>query len=226
MGDSVPEKVKTKIIEILYSWTVAFPNEAKISDAYQTLRRQGKRVFVSLLKYTLYALSTSHIGWYERPHSPTFSTGLITSDPELPADRMLIPSPPTRAKNPVFDNEDMGKVWPDVVFVAVWVWQLCGQGGMARTDSSLCLLTAAGRTSEEQKPRGPSGGQQTHQEHGEGGEETHHSHRLKLHDKLFIRQLVAIALCTWTLFSFYWNSYSLTYHKYLILSIACRLLQC
>lgn len=118
MGDSVPEKVKTKIIEILYSWTVAFPNEAKISDAYQTLRRQGKRVFVPLLKHTLYALSTSYIGWYEPPHSPPFFTGLITSDPELPADRMLIPSPPTRAKNPVFDNEDMGKVWPDV-FVAV-----------------------------------------------------------------------------------------------------------
>uniref|UniRef100_A0AAY5KKF2 Golgi associated, gamma adaptin ear containing, ARF binding protein 3b n=1 Tax=Esox lucius TaxID=8010 RepID=A0AAY5KKF2_ESOLU len=42
MGDGVPEKVKTKIIELLYSWTVAFPNEAKINEAYQTLRRQGK----------------------------------------------------------------------------------------------------------------------------------------------------------------------------------------
>ena len=43
MGDSVPEKVKMKIIEMLYSWTVVFPNEAKISEAYQTLRRQGER---------------------------------------------------------------------------------------------------------------------------------------------------------------------------------------
>lgn len=41
MGDSAPEKVKRKIVEMLYSWTVAFPNEAKISEAYQTLRRQG-----------------------------------------------------------------------------------------------------------------------------------------------------------------------------------------
>lgn len=32
------------------------------------------------------------------------------SDPELTADKTLIPSPPTRPKNPVFDNEDMGKV--------------------------------------------------------------------------------------------------------------------
>ncbi|KAL2101161.1 hypothetical protein ACEWY4_002922 [Coilia grayii] len=81
LGDSVPEKVKTKIIEILYSWTVAFPNEAKIGEAYQTLRRQG----------------------------------LITSDPELPADRMLLPSPPTRTKNPVFDNEDMGKLLAELL---------------------------------------------------------------------------------------------------------------
>ena len=42
MGDNVPEKVKAKTIEMLYSWTVAFPNEAKISEAYDTLRRQGK----------------------------------------------------------------------------------------------------------------------------------------------------------------------------------------
>lgn len=41
MGDSAPEKVKMKIVEMLYSWTVAFPNEAKISEAYQTLKRQG-----------------------------------------------------------------------------------------------------------------------------------------------------------------------------------------
>uniref|UniRef100_A0A671PZ78 ADP-ribosylation factor-binding protein GGA3-like n=1 Tax=Sinocyclocheilus anshuiensis TaxID=1608454 RepID=A0A671PZ78_9TELE len=76
MGDSVSDKVKNKIIEMLYSWTVVFPNEAKIADAYQTLKRQG----------------------------------LVMSDPELTVDKTLIPSPPTRPKNPVFDNEDMGKV--------------------------------------------------------------------------------------------------------------------
>lgn len=36
--------------------------------------------------------------------------GLVSRDPELPLDRTLIPSPPTRPKHPVFDNEDMGKV--------------------------------------------------------------------------------------------------------------------
>ncbi|KAA8585023.1 hypothetical protein FQN60_003717 [Etheostoma spectabile] len=67
MGDSAPEKVKLKIVEMLYSWTVAFPNETKISEAYQTLRRQG----------------------------------LVTHDPELPLDKTLIPSPPTRPKHPL-----------------------------------------------------------------------------------------------------------------------------
>uniref|UniRef100_A0A8C4DYX6 Golgi associated, gamma adaptin ear containing, ARF binding protein 3b n=1 Tax=Dicentrarchus labrax TaxID=13489 RepID=A0A8C4DYX6_DICLA len=81
MGDSTPEKVKLKIVEMLYSWTVAFPNEAKIGEAYQTLRRQG----------------------------------LVTRDPELPLDRTLIPSPPTRPKHPVFDNEDMGKLLAELL---------------------------------------------------------------------------------------------------------------
>ncbi|KAM3598051.1 uncharacterized protein V6R79_012835 [Siganus canaliculatus] len=81
MGDSAPEKVKLKIIEMMYSWTVAFPNEAKISEAYQTLRRQG----------------------------------LVTHDPEIPLDRTLIPSPPTRPKHPVFDNEDMGKLLAELL---------------------------------------------------------------------------------------------------------------
>ncbi|KAM7372090.1 hypothetical protein PAMP_009285 [Pampus punctatissimus] len=81
MGDTAPEKVKMKIVEMLYSWTVAFPNEAKISEAYQTLRRQG----------------------------------LVTRDPELPLDRTLIPSPPTRPKHPVFDNEDMGKLLAELL---------------------------------------------------------------------------------------------------------------
>ncbi|KAI3359904.1 hypothetical protein L3Q82_014263, partial [Scortum barcoo] len=81
MGNTAPEKVKTRIVEMLYSWTVAFPNEAKIGEAYQTLRRQG----------------------------------LVTQDPELPLDRTLIPSPPTRPKHPVFDNEDMGKLLAELL---------------------------------------------------------------------------------------------------------------
>jgi ADP-ribosylation factor-binding protein GGA len=37
----VSEKVKTKVIELLFSWTLALPEEAKIKDAYHMLKRQG-----------------------------------------------------------------------------------------------------------------------------------------------------------------------------------------
>ncbi|XP_010629073.1 ADP-ribosylation factor-binding protein GGA3 isoform X3 [Fukomys damarensis] len=76
LGDRVSEKVKTKVIELLYSWTVALPEEAKIKDAYHMLKRQG----------------------------------IVQSDPPIPVDRTLIPSPPARPKNPVFDDEEKSKL--------------------------------------------------------------------------------------------------------------------
>ncbi|KAG7239252.1 hypothetical protein INR49_029393 [Caranx melampygus] len=41
LGDKVSEKVKTKVIQMLYSWTVSLPDEAKICEAYQMLKSQG-----------------------------------------------------------------------------------------------------------------------------------------------------------------------------------------
>ncbi|XP_008829643.1 ADP-ribosylation factor-binding protein GGA3 isoform X2 [Nannospalax galili] len=76
LGDRVSEKVKTKVIELLYSWTLALPEEAKIKDAYHMLKRQG----------------------------------IVQSDPPIPMDRTLIPSPPPRPKNPVFDDEEKSKL--------------------------------------------------------------------------------------------------------------------
>ncbi|XP_034264571.2 ADP-ribosylation factor-binding protein GGA3 isoform X2 [Pantherophis guttatus] len=75
LGDRVSEKVKTKIIELLYSWTVALPDESKIKDAYYMLKRQG----------------------------------IVLSDPVIPVEKTLIPSPPPRPKNPVFDDEEKSK---------------------------------------------------------------------------------------------------------------------
>ncbi|XP_066090098.1 ADP-ribosylation factor-binding protein GGA3 isoform X2 [Saccopteryx bilineata] len=76
LGDRVSEKVKTKVIELLYSWTLALPEELKIKDAYHMLKRQG----------------------------------IVQSDPLIPVDRTLIPSPPPRPKNPVFDDEEKSKL--------------------------------------------------------------------------------------------------------------------
>ncbi|KAM7009707.1 ADP-ribosylation factor-binding protein GGA3a [Tautogolabrus adspersus] len=41
LGDKVSEGVKVKVIEMLYSWTVSLPDEAKICEAYQMLKSQG-----------------------------------------------------------------------------------------------------------------------------------------------------------------------------------------
>ncbi|XP_063057855.1 ADP-ribosylation factor-binding protein GGA3a [Engraulis encrasicolus] len=75
LGDRVSHQVKTKVIEMLYSWSVALPDEAKIAEAYQMLKRQG----------------------------------IVTVDPDVPVDRTLMPSPPVRPKNPVFENEEKSK---------------------------------------------------------------------------------------------------------------------
>ncbi|CAF91904.1 unnamed protein product [Tetraodon nigroviridis] len=41
LGSRSPEPVKKKVLELIYSWTVALPDEAKITDAYQMLKKQG-----------------------------------------------------------------------------------------------------------------------------------------------------------------------------------------
>ncbi|XP_035260259.1 ADP-ribosylation factor-binding protein GGA3-like [Anguilla anguilla] len=81
LGDRVSEKVKMKVIEMLFSWAVALPDEAKINEAYQMLKRQG----------------------------------IVTTDPEIPVDKTLIPSPPARPRNPVFENEEKSKLLAELL---------------------------------------------------------------------------------------------------------------
>lgn len=42
LGSRTSEKVKNKISELLYSWTVGLPEEVKIAEAYQMLKKQGE----------------------------------------------------------------------------------------------------------------------------------------------------------------------------------------
>ncbi|XP_072260017.1 ADP-ribosylation factor-binding protein GGA3 isoform X2 [Pyxicephalus adspersus] len=76
LGDRVSEKVKSKVVGLLYSWTVALPEENKIKDAYQMLKRQG----------------------------------IVLLDPVIPVDHTLIPSPPARPKNPIFDDDERSRL--------------------------------------------------------------------------------------------------------------------
>lgn len=41
LGSWTTDKVKGRVIEVLFSWTVWFPEDIKIRDAYQMLRKQG-----------------------------------------------------------------------------------------------------------------------------------------------------------------------------------------
>ncbi|XP_072299821.1 ADP-ribosylation factor-binding protein GGA1-like [Eucyclogobius newberryi] len=41
LGSRSPEPVKKKVLELIFSWTLALPDEAKITDAYQMLKKQG-----------------------------------------------------------------------------------------------------------------------------------------------------------------------------------------
>ncbi|XP_020508958.1 ADP-ribosylation factor-binding protein GGA1 isoform X2 [Labrus bergylta] len=41
LGTRAPEPVKKKVLEIVYSWTVSLPDETKIAEAYQMLKKQG-----------------------------------------------------------------------------------------------------------------------------------------------------------------------------------------
>ncbi|XP_034566758.1 ADP-ribosylation factor-binding protein GGA1-like [Notolabrus celidotus] len=41
LGSRSPEPVKKKVLELIYSWTLGLPDEAKISDAYTMLKKQG-----------------------------------------------------------------------------------------------------------------------------------------------------------------------------------------
>lgn len=43
LGSRTSEKVKSKILELMYSWTLGLPHEVKISEAYQMLKKQGER---------------------------------------------------------------------------------------------------------------------------------------------------------------------------------------
>ncbi|KAG7277278.1 hypothetical protein CRUP_036947 [Coryphaenoides rupestris] len=41
LGSRAPEPVKKKVLEVMYSWTLGLPDETKIVDAYQMLKKQG-----------------------------------------------------------------------------------------------------------------------------------------------------------------------------------------
>lgn len=122
LGSRSPEPVKKKVLELIYSWTLALPDEAKISDAYQMLKKQGERLCLSD-KWKIYLLKLFE---GSRDFNPCYNkarknyknnelnswsvfTGIIKQDPELPPDKLLN-LPPPRPKNAIFEDEEKSKV--------------------------------------------------------------------------------------------------------------------
>lgn len=75
LGTRAPEKVKNKVLELMFSWTVGLPDELKITEAYHMLKKQG----------------------------------ILKQDPVLPKEELL-PSPPPRPKNAMFEDEEKSKL--------------------------------------------------------------------------------------------------------------------
>lgn len=41
MGAHTPESVRRRVLELMYTWTIQYPREAKIKEAYEMLKKQG-----------------------------------------------------------------------------------------------------------------------------------------------------------------------------------------
>uniref|UniRef100_UPI00358F7CFB ADP-ribosylation factor-binding protein GGA1-like n=1 Tax=Myxine glutinosa TaxID=7769 RepID=UPI00358F7CFB len=80
LGARSTAKVKNKIVELMYSWTVGISNETKIQDAYKMLKRQGVI--------------------QQDPKLPNDNQGYFAPPPP----------PPPRPSNPLFEDEEKSKL--------------------------------------------------------------------------------------------------------------------
>ena len=50
LGNETPDVVRKRIQELLYSWKVGLPNEPKIAEAYEMLKKQGTdNIFIIII---------------------------------------------------------------------------------------------------------------------------------------------------------------------------------
>uniref|UniRef100_A0A2I3FU66 Golgi associated, gamma adaptin ear containing, ARF binding protein 1 n=1 Tax=Nomascus leucogenys TaxID=61853 RepID=A0A2I3FU66_NOMLE len=90
LGSRTSEKVKNKILELLYSWTVGLPEEVKIAEAYQMLKKQGWGVTRAYPPLPHHELGLQQL------------QGLLNDT--------TFPLPPPRPKNVIFEDEEKSKM--------------------------------------------------------------------------------------------------------------------
>lgn len=112
LGDTLSEKVKAKVIAMLYSWTVSLPDEAKISQAYQMLKSQGENDVGDFQKWLSQGWNRVWRCRRKPSEDPLLSfviLDVLSADPEisLDADASM---PSLRQQSPVFGDEKKNKV--------------------------------------------------------------------------------------------------------------------
>lgn len=108
------EKMKAKVITMMYSWTVSLPHEAKICEAYHLLKSQGERVarptYILTEHWAQIVLETCLSSFQRTLAVCCCFLGIVLADPEIPRDATLTAPPSPQPKNPVFDDERKSKV--------------------------------------------------------------------------------------------------------------------
>ena len=84
---------------------MGLPGEAKISEAYQMLKKQGEAAFAP----RVWPCGGSERGDVLRKRPCFSSSGIVKQDPVLSDDKVLL-LPPPRPKNAIFEDEEKSKV--------------------------------------------------------------------------------------------------------------------
>lgn len=86
LGARAPEPVKKMVLEMVYSWTVNLPDETKICDAYQMLKKQGESLW-RLRRFT--SEDAAHFSFFYPEMYNLTAALIVCSSPTLYSSHLL-----------------------------------------------------------------------------------------------------------------------------------------
>ena len=110
-GAWTPQKVKDRVTEVLYGWTLWLKEEQKIQEAYRMLKKQGLDATRTQQQNSYFCAQTIVLLSEELNHFLLLFVvaGIVKKDPKLPETLIMAP-PPQRTEDSVFDQEDKAAV--------------------------------------------------------------------------------------------------------------------